>query len=298
MRVAHNVKVAISLAALTGSMLSLQVIAPTARDGCGSSGIISNCPQNDGDRVIIGGEHTTPGSDSGGSGNSGGSGSRPIQHGGSGGGSTPPLSLEGGPAPDFYENVCPFPEPGGTDYPLHCVFPSPSEPEEEEDPIVIPPVTASDVVSFAPATGSITTEPDGVAVVGRAMNVIVPASEHSSRGALFDLPVTVRFSPVELAIDYGDGTSVTAAAESATWAALGQTDFTATSTSHAYSARGRYTITAHIRYAAVADFGPYGAIPVDGLVSSPPATTTVQAVTVHTGLVQHTCLENPTGAGC
>ncbi|WP_119696498.1 hypothetical protein [Microbacterium halotolerans] len=168
----------------------------------------------------------------------------------------------------------------------------------EDDPEPPTVVTATQVLSFAPPTPSVASEPDGVAIVGMPMNVVVPVAGGSSSGNLLGFPVTVHFTPELLALDYGDGTSVEVTAESATWDSLGQAEFTATPTSHAYQQRGTYTITARVLSSAYVDFGRYGTVPVTGLVTSPASTTSVRAVTADTALVDRTCAENPTGPGC
>lgn len=163
---------------------------------------------------------------------------------------------------------------------------------------VIPAVTVNDVARFAPTTPAIGTEPDGVAIVGMPMNVVVAASTQTVAGQLFGLPVSVTFEPVEAVLDYGDGTRHTVPIGGGTWEQLGQPEFTPTATSHAYGARGTYTVSATVMSVAIADFGVWGTRPVDGLVASAPSTTSVQAVTADTGLVQFTCAENPSGPGC
>lgn len=168
----------------------------------------------------------------------------------------------------------------------------------EDDPEPPTVVTATQVLSFAPPTPSVSSEPDGVAIVGMPMNVVVPVSASSSSGNLLGFPVTVHFTPELLDLDYGDGTSVEVAAESATWESLGQAEFTATPTSHAYQQRGTYTVTARVLSSAYVDFGQYGTVPVTGLVTSPASTTSIRAVTADTALVDRTCAENPTGPGC
>ncbi|WP_105565719.1 hypothetical protein [Microbacterium halophytorum] len=169
------------------------------------------------------------------------------------------------------------------------------EPDEPEPPTV---VHASDVLSFAPPTPTITSEPDGVGIVGMPLNVVVPSAPSSSSGSLLGFDVTVSFVPELLEIDYGDGTAVEVDAATATWDDLGQAEFTATSTSHAYSERGKYTITANVLSSATVEFVGYGTIPVTGLVRSPAATTSVRAVTADTALVAQTCAENPSGPAC
>jgi hypothetical protein len=130
--------------------------------------------------------------------------------------------------------------------------------------------TLSDVASFAPASAPFVDEPDGVGIVGMPMNFVATAGVHEQAGTLFDLPVTVRFTPTSYRFIYGDGTSRDSPTGGRTWAALGRAQFSATDTSHAYAARGTYTATATVRYAAQANFGN-GWIDVPGLLDIPPA---------------------------
>lgn len=249
-------------------------------------------PVNDGASVDIGGSGTRPGGGGGGSSESGGS-TQPIAGDGDEVGEAAPPQRD--PRWGRCRDDQTSPRADGLcwqDY-------APETPAEQtEDAPVIPAVQATDVARFAPATPAIGTEPDGVAVVGMPMNVLVTATTHTATGTLFDLPVSVQFTPVQAHIDYGDGTTKTVPLGSGTWEQLGQPDFTPTDTSHAYSARGHYQVTATVLSEAVVDFGPWGTRPVEGLVASPPASRTIQAVTAHTGLVKYTCHENPTGPGC
>ncbi|WP_231860794.1 hypothetical protein [Microbacterium laevaniformans] len=157
--------------------------------------------------------------------------------------------------------------------------------------------TLTDVASFAPASAPFVDEPDGVGIVGMPMNFVTTAGVHEQAGTLFDLPVTVRFTPTSYRFIYGDGTSRDSATGGRTWAELGRAQFSATDTSHAYAARGTYTATATVRYAAQANFGN-GWIDVPGLLEIPAGATTLQIVDVKTALVDKTCLENPRGPGC
>lgn len=157
--------------------------------------------------------------------------------------------------------------------------------------------TLTDVASFAPASAPFVDEPDGVGIVGMPMNFVATAGVHEQAGTLFDLPVTVRFTPASYLFSYGDGTSRDSATGGRTWAELGRAQFSATDTSHAYAARGTYTATATVRYAAQANFGN-GWIDVPGLLDIAAGATTLQIVDVKTALVDKTCLENPRGPGC
>lgn len=174
----------------------------------------------------------------------------------------------------------------------------PEKDAHEETPEPPSVVTASQLLSFAPPAPEVATEPDGVAIVGMPANVVAPAASSASSGTLLGFPVSVSFTPERLAIDYGDGEASSVAAKSATWAELGQAEFTATTTSHAYRQRGTYAISVRVLYSASVDFGEYGTVPVTGLVSSQASTASVRAVTAETGLVERTCSEPPAGPGC
>ncbi len=157
--------------------------------------------------------------------------------------------------------------------------------------------TLNDVASFAPASLSLLDEPDGVGVVGMPMNFVVTPAVHEQAGQLFGLPISVRFTPASVVFVHGDGTTRTAPGGGRTWAQLGLPQFSATSTSHAYPARGTYSPSAIIRYSAEFNLGT-GWNPIDGLLEIPTSATTIQVLEVRTALVDQTCLENPAGPGC
>ena len=157
--------------------------------------------------------------------------------------------------------------------------------------------TLNDVASFAPASLPLLDEPDGVGVVGMPMNFVVSPTVHEQAGELFDLPISVRFTPASIVFVHGDGTTRTAAGGGRTWAQLGLPQFSATATSHAYSARGTYSAHAIVRYSAEFNLGT-GWSPIDGLLEIPTTGTSIQVLEVRTALVDQTCLENPAGPGC
>lgn len=157
--------------------------------------------------------------------------------------------------------------------------------------------TLADVASFAPAASVLADEPDGVGIVGMPMNFVVSAETHTATGTLFDLPVTVRFVPVSFVFVHGDGTSRATATGGRSWAALGQAQFSATATSHAYGVRGTYSASAIVQYAATVDFGN-GDVPVPGLLEVRTPGASIEIVEVRTALVDRTCVENPSGPGC
>ncbi|WP_454130044.1 hypothetical protein [Microbacterium aurum] len=134
-------------------------------------------------------------------------------------------------------------------------------------------------------------------IVGMPVNFVVTATTHEQTGELFDLPVTVRFTPDSVVFAYGDGVTRTAADGGRSLSALGLPQFSATPTSHAYAARGTYTASALVRYAAEVDFGS-GWVPVPGLLAIPTANATIDVLEARTALVDRTCIEDPAGVGC
>lgn len=161
-----------------------------------------------------------------------------------------------------------------------------------------PEVTIADLASFTPARPSFTGEPDGVAVVGMPANFVAAATEQLIPGELFGHPVVVRFIPASYVFHYGDGESRTSTTGGATWPALGQAQFTPTDTSHAYAERGTFSASVTVRYAASVDFGSGTWREVPGFVEATAGGYGMRVVEVRTGLVDRTCLENPSGPGC
>lgn len=162
----------------------------------------------------------------------------------------------------------------------------------------LPDVTASDLVSFRPAPPSLAGEPEGLGVVGMPTNIVGAASEQRIPGSLLGYDVVVRFTPVGYVFDYGDGTLRRSSSGGSTWERLGQTQFTPTSTSHTYAARGEYRVAVTVEYAASVDFGSGTWRPVAGLVSATTGSYGVRVVEVRTALVDRSCTENPSGPGC
>jgi hypothetical protein len=232
--------------------------------------------ESQGDHLDVGGTRGSNGSGgSGGSDTSGGNGSPPR-----GGGSTPD---------DQAEEEAAEPEP--------CAPTDVSCRGGGFTVEVIRDVTASDLASFVPARPSFAAEPAGVGIVGMPTNFVAGATTQTLTGTLFDLPVTVRFVPAAYVFDYGDGTSARSTSGGVAWATLGQPQFTATPTSHAYGARGTYVASVAVEYAASVDFGG-GWLPVEGAVTATTGGQTVDVYAARTALVERTCAENPSGTGC
>ena len=262
-------------AILTAIAVSLTpaISASAATSGCQGSDYFGNCTiSNNGSSVDIGGSTTDPGDD--------GSGGRGDESGGGGGGGG---AEDDGTGPAVTPQCIPSP----TDF---C--------RGNYEVVGLPDVTIDDLASFVPARPSLVGEPDGVGIVGMATNVVAAASAQDIAGRLFEYDVTVRFTPAGYRFSYGDGTTRATDTGGATWAQLGQADFTATPTSHAYDERGTYTVGVTVLYSAAVDFGTGRWRPVAGFVEATTSGYDVRIVEVRTALVDKTCLENPRGPGC
>lgn len=179
--------------------------------------------------------------------------------------------------------------------------PEPEEPEAPaapERPAIPPEIDQRDVATFAPEAIAPTIEPFGVAIMNAPMNVAFDIAPHTVGGSLFDLPVSVTFTPDLVTIDYGDGTQTQVTGSAATWSGLGQQQLTPTATSHTYGERGTVTVTVDVAYVATVDFGQWGVYPVSGHIVSRGAGTEVRVYEKQSYLVERTCLEDPRGPGC
>jgi hypothetical protein len=159
--------------------------------------------------------------------------------------------------------------------------------------------TLTDIASFRPVTPTLTVEPGDFGIVGRPTNFVASARTQSVTGSLFDLPVTVEFTPVRYRFDYGDGSSRTAATGGATWKAGAAPLFTQTGTSHTYNAKAVVTAQVTVAYSArVAFAGFAGWYDVDGYVIAQTPGKRFPLYVAKTVLVEQTCDENPHGPGC
>lgn len=171
------------------------------------------------------------------------------------------------------------------------------ESEEVEEEPSIPAITLTALAEFAPAPVTATGEPNNLGVAGMPTNFVAAASVHTRSGTLFDIPVTVRFTPIGYDFRYGDGDTTSTTTGGHTWSALGQADFTPTATSHIYRERGTYQASVSVRYTAEVDLG-IGWFPVDGQLSIDGPTQEIRIFEAHTALVARTCVEQPTAPGC
>jgi hypothetical protein len=175
--------------------------------------------------------------------------------------------------------------------------PIPVEPEPEAETPDVTTATIDDVASYAPGPPALTGEPGGMGVVGMPTNFVVDADVHTVDGEIFDISVTVRFTPVGYTFHYGDGTSRESSSPGVSWADTDAPQFTATDTSHAYASPGTYAASVDITYAAEGDAGA-GWFPIAGTLELSTPSTSIRIVEVETALVERTCVEDPGGVGC
>ncbi|WP_438853847.1 hypothetical protein [Agromyces sp. M3QZ16-3] len=179
--------------------------------------------------------------------------------------------------------------------PTVCAFegaePEPPAPGE-------PTVTLRDIASFRPTVPSGGMQPAGWAVVGLPANFIGEASVETRSGTLLGRPAEVRFHPVAYRWAHSDGALVQAADPGATWGELGLAEFTATPTSHAYAASGRYTVEPIVVYVAEYRFDGSAWRWIDGTLSLPAPPLSVLVGEFDTVLVTGDCRAVPDGPGC
>ncbi|MBS1907738.1 MAG: hypothetical protein JST33_14500 [Actinobacteria bacterium] len=148
-----------------------------------------------------------------------------------------------------------------------------------------------------PTNATVTGEPDNVAVVGLPANFLSSANTETIPGTILGRPLTIRFTPVNYAFDYGDGGRRDSNSAGTAWDASGRAQFTPTDTSHVYKQPGRYTATVIVTYTADIDLGA-GWIPINGTLNGPPASQEIRVVKARTALVQGTCQERLSAPGC
>jgi hypothetical protein len=158
-------------------------------------------------------------------------------------------------------------------------------------------LTIEDLAQFAPAPVTTAAEPGNAGVAGMPTNFVAKVATHTATGTLLDRPVTVRFTPVRVIFDHGDGTTATTPDGGRTWEELGQAPFTATPTSHTFAHRGTYSTSTVVVYTAEVDIGG-GWFPVSGELSVDGPSRSVRIYEATTALVARTCEERPAAPGC
>lgn len=210
------------------------------------------------------------------------------------GSSNPGSNAPSTPSPDSPGPQSPQ-QPGTTPAPEDC---GPLGCRGNYSVVVIPDVTLADLASFRPATPRLTGQPTGFAIAGMPANLVAAASVQSIPGTVLDWDVTVRFTPVAFEFTHGDGTTAVHATGGATWEQLGQPQFSPTTTSHVYRARGTYAVSVTVSYAASVDFGTGSWRTVPGYVTATSGGYGVRVLEARTALVDKTCTEDPNGPGC
>ncbi|WP_157427565.1 hypothetical protein [Agromyces salentinus] len=159
-------------------------------------------------------------------------------------------------------------------------------------------VTLRDIASFRPAVPDNGMEPDGWAVVGLPANFVAAASAHVISGTLLGRPADVRFTPVGYRWTHSDGGIVDSATPGASWSDLGQSEFSATSTSHVYEMSGEHTVRLDVELSAEYRFAGSGWLPIDGTLSVAGEDQRVLVGDFDTVLTNGDCESNPSGPGC
>jgi hypothetical protein len=161
-----------------------------------------------------------------------------------------------------------------------------------------PAVTINDLKNFKASPGTDHMEPNGWMVVGLSTNFYSVVGTQIVNGTLLGQPASVRFIPISWHWTYGDGNSATRSTKGATWATLGIPEFTATQTSHVYSAEGTYYIDLDIQFRADYKFAGSGWTPVVGTITLPANRLKAIAGNAKTVLVGRACTQRPSGPGC
>ncbi|MFT2815818.1 hypothetical protein [Leifsonia sp. A12D58] len=164
------------------------------------------------------------------------------------------------------------------------------------DPTLV--VRISDLVNFRSTAPAQVMEPDGWAVTGLPINFYAVASVNVQSGTLLGYSADVRFTPIGYHWDYGDGTASSSRSGGSSWAALGQPEFSTTSTSHVFASRGVMAVTLSVEYSAEYRFASQSWREVQGTLALSADPLIAVAGDAKTVLVGQDCSRNPTGPGC
>ncbi|MGR0221012.1 PKD domain-containing protein [Agromyces sp. ZXT2-6] len=179
--------------------------------------------------------------------------------------------------------------------PTDCSF---TGAEPEPPPAGEPAVTLRDIATFHPAPHEYTAEPAGWAVLDLPANAVADAPTVTRSGSLFSRPVDVRFHPVAYRWVYSDGGTVGSTDPGATWADLGQREFTATPTSHVYRSKGEHTARLDVVYVAEYRFDGSVWRWIDGTLTIRGMPQPVLVGEFDTVLVTGPCTTHPDSPGC
>ncbi|HEX6955539.1 MAG TPA: hypothetical protein VF156_11720, partial [Agromyces sp.] len=161
-----------------------------------------------------------------------------------------------------------------------------------------PAVTLRDIATFHPAAHTHLAEPAGWAVLDLPANAVADVQAVTRSGTLFGRPVEVRFHPVGYRWAYSDGGTVSSGDPGATWADLGQPEFTATPTSHVYRSKGEHTARLDVVYVAEYRFDGSAWRWIDGTLTIEGTPQPVLVGEFDTVLVTGPCTTHPDSPGC
>ncbi|WP_139416212.1 hypothetical protein [Agromyces laixinhei] len=181
--------------------------------------------------------------------------------------------------------------------PASCLF----EPALPADPAAAVPgvvVTLRDIASFVPAGPGSEMEPGGWAVEDLPANFVAVASVQVVSGMLLGQPADVRFTPVGFRWMHSDGAVVESGSPGATWAVLGQREFSVTGTSHVYAESGEYTVALEVVLRAEYRFAGSGWRSIAGTLAVAGDPQRVLVGEFDTVLTNGDCNTNPSGPGC
>lgn len=162
----------------------------------------------------------------------------------------------------------------------------------------IPSLTLSDLASFSPDQPMLTTEPAGWSVLGAETNIFVVTGQHSVTGVLLGRPIEVRFTPVNFAWAYGDGSLSRGSSAGSSWHSLGLAEFSHTATSHVYDRLGSYLPQVTVDFQVDYRWAGLGWLAVDGRVSKLASADLITLVPAHTVLVTGPCQGSAASIGC
>ena len=177
-----------------------------------------------------------------------------------------------------------------------CAGDPAASPEEPTPAPVV--VTLRDIASFRPAAPGNGMEPGGWAVVGLPANFVAAASVEVVSGTLLGQPADVRFTPVGYRWSHGDGGALETGSPGATWAQLGQREFSPTATSHVYAVSGEVQVQLSVVLRAEYRFAGSPWRPIAGTLAVAGAPQRVLVGEFDTVLTQGDCIADPSGPGC
>lgn len=168
-------------------------------------------------------------------------------------------------------------------------------------PVVVaatPAVTLTDLARFTPVTPGLISEPVGWAIMGLPANFIADEPVVTTSGSLLGASAQVRFTPMGFAWNFGDGSSASTTTGGSTWAALGQSAFSATPTSHVYRTAGTFTVQVTVTLSATYQLGNGAWQPISGTLTRSRSLTIRVSAGSAPVLVTGPCAPGNAAVGC